>query len=76
MSWEAYEAGTVAAREWSLRDLGTDKVCRQNCSPQAQGASSVWGKVLTHELICADCTKIPAFWYKRQLPQGIELFLH
>lgn len=71
--WETYEARTAAAREQSLPDLETDKVSRQSCSPQAQGVSTFWVKVLAHELICADCTEIPAFWYNTQLPQGIGL---
>ncbi|KAK2516796.1 Wars2 [Columba guinea] len=40
MLWNTYEAEAAAARQWSLHDLETHKVCRQNRSPQAQGASS------------------------------------
>lgn len=62
MLWEAYEARTAAAREQSLPDLRTNKVSRQNCSPQAQDVSTFWIKVSAHELICADCAEIPVSW--------------
>lgn len=76
MLWNTYEAEAAAAREWSLHDLETHKICRQNRSPQAQGASSFRVKVLARKLIYADCTETPAFWYNRQLSQRVEFFLY
>lgn len=67
---ETYEARTAAARERSLSALRTNEVSRQNCSPQTQGVSTFWVKVLAHELICADCTEIPVLWYNTVTPGG------
>lgn len=60
--WETSEAKTGPAKELSLPHLGTNKISRQNCSPQAQGVGTSWVKVLAHELICAECTEIPVPW--------------
>lgn len=67
VSWEACEAGTAAASEclvWRPPRFV------DNCSPQAQGASSFGVKVLAHELICANCTEVPAFCYETATPGG------
>lgn len=75
MLGEIFKARTAAAKELSLPDLETNQVSRQSYSPQAQGVSTFWVKVLAHELICADCTEIPVPGITHSYPSA-ELLLH